>query len=101
MVYGSWLKMLVRNLKGPEFYVCCFLAIVCNGNNSAGVFFMQVDHYIHRILVEEDVTGSKSNRDLFEVSTDAGENFYKKGDFAKSQISNIDDYLLRKVQKIF
>uniref|UniRef100_A0A7N0V872 Uncharacterized protein n=2 Tax=Kalanchoe fedtschenkoi TaxID=63787 RepID=A0A7N0V872_KALFE len=57
-----------------------------------------VDHYIHRILVEEDVNSSlKSKPELFEVSTGFGKNFYKKGDFAKSQISNIDDYLLRKV----
>ncbi|CAM8992801.1 unnamed protein product [Rhodiola kirilowii] len=62
------------------------------------VLAKDVDHYIHRILVEEDVNGSsKSNPEVFEVSSEAGENCYKKGDFIKSQISNLDDYLLRKV----
>ncbi|GMY11791.1 protein IN CHLOROPLAST ATPASE BIOGENESIS, chloroplastic-like [Fagus crenata] len=57
-----------------------------------------VDQFIHRLLVEEDAKNSpESNDELFHSSADAGEKFYKKGDYAKSQISNLDVYLLRKV----
>ncbi|PQP92538.1 uncharacterized protein Pyn_04329 [Prunus yedoensis var. nudiflora] len=52
----------------------------------------------HRILVEEDAKNSgESNEELFHASADVGEKLYKKGDFAKSQISKLDIYLLRKV----
>ncbi|CAA2946984.1 uncharacterized protein LOC111368855 isoform X2 [Olea europaea subsp. europaea] len=57
-----------------------------------------VDQYIHRILVEEDIKGSQEkNEELFFASADAGEKLYKKGDFAASQISSTDIYLLKKV----
>ncbi|CAB4314627.1 unnamed protein product [Prunus armeniaca] len=57
-----------------------------------------VDQLIHRILVEEDAKNSgESNDELFHASADVGEKLYKKGDFAKSQISKLDIYLLRKV----
>ncbi|BFG35927.1 hypothetical protein CerSpe_222010 [Prunus speciosa] len=57
-----------------------------------------VDQLIHRILVEEDAKNSgESNEELFHASADVGEKLYKKGDFAKSQISKLDIYLLRKV----
>ncbi|KAK9284166.1 hypothetical protein L1049_023334 [Liquidambar formosana] len=57
-----------------------------------------VDQYIHRILVEEDAKNSlDGNNELFLASSDAGEKLYKKGDFAESQISNLDIYLLKKV----
>ncbi|CAK7337705.1 unnamed protein product [Dovyalis caffra] len=57
-----------------------------------------VDQYIHRILVEEDANiFSKSNADLFHAAADAGDNLYTKGDYAKSQILDLDVYLLRKV----
>ncbi|CAI9777450.1 unnamed protein product [Fraxinus pennsylvanica] len=57
-----------------------------------------VDQYIHRILVEEDIKSSQEKNDeLFFASADAGEKLYKKGDFAASQISSIDIYLLKKV----
>lgn len=56
--------------------------------------------YIHRILVEEDIKGSQEkNEELFFASADAGEKLYKKGDFAASQISSTDIYLLKKVPK--
>ncbi|KAJ0097368.1 hypothetical protein Patl1_28651 [Pistacia atlantica] len=57
-----------------------------------------VDQLIHRILVEEDAKKSLEDSDkLFDAATEAGEKLYKKGDLAKSQISDTDVYLLRKV----
>lgn len=57
-----------------------------------------VDQFIHRILVEEDAYNSlESSGKLFNAAAEAGEKLYKKGDFAKSQISDTDVYLLRKV----
>ncbi|KAK6946089.1 hypothetical protein RJ641_013633 [Dillenia turbinata] len=57
-----------------------------------------VDQYIHRLLVEEDARNSNEKRaELFDASSDAGEKLYKKGDFAESQIANLDVYLLKKV----
>ncbi|XP_038723009.1 protein IN CHLOROPLAST ATPASE BIOGENESIS, chloroplastic-like isoform X2 [Tripterygium wilfordii] len=57
-----------------------------------------VDQLIHRILVEEDAKNSlKDNGELFLAAADAGENLYMKGDFAKSNITDLDVYLLRKV----
>lgn len=59
---------------------------------------LQVDQFIHRILVEEDANNSlESSGKLFNAAAEAGEKLYKKGDFAKSQISDTDVYLLRKV----
>lgn len=56
-----------------------------------------VDQFIHRLLVEEDANNSPGNDELFHASADAGEKLYRKGDYVKSQISNLDVYLLRKV----
>ncbi|GMI88256.1 Protein in chloroplast Atpase Biogenesis [Hibiscus trionum] len=57
-----------------------------------------VDQYIHRILVEEDANGSHgSNGELFHASSEAGKKLYTRGDFAESQISSLDIYLLKKV----
>ncbi|RWR83010.1 hypothetical protein CKAN_01175000 [Cinnamomum micranthum f. kanehirae] len=57
-----------------------------------------VDQYIHRILVEEDANGSQeSNGKLFNASSVAGKKLYRRGDFADSQIANLDVYLLKKV----
>nr|XP_034913184.1 protein IN CHLOROPLAST ATPASE BIOGENESIS, chloroplastic-like isoform X2 [Populus alba] len=57
-----------------------------------------VDQYINRILVEEDADiSSEGNADLFHAAADAGDNLYKKGDYAKSQILDLDVYLLKKV----
>ncbi|KAK6116218.1 hypothetical protein DH2020_050014 [Rehmannia glutinosa] len=57
-----------------------------------------VEQYINRILVEEDVKNSEErNEELFYASADAENKFYEKGDFAASQISSIETYLLKKV----
>ncbi|GMH13490.1 hypothetical protein Nepgr_015331 [Nepenthes gracilis] len=57
-----------------------------------------VDQYIHRLLVEEDAKNSKENGSLlFDASSEAGNKLYRRGDFAESQIANIDVYLLKKV----
>lgn len=57
-----------------------------------------MNQYIHRILVEEDTKSSQESSDeLFQASADAGTELYKKGDFAASQISSVDSYLLKKV----
>lgn len=61
----------------------------------------KVDQYINRILVEEDADfSSEGNADLFHAAADAGDNLYKKGDYAKSQILDLDVYLSKKVQII-
>ncbi|KAI6701343.1 hypothetical protein NL676_015667 [Syzygium grande] len=57
----------------------------------------QVDRYIHRILVEEDANSQKSSDDLYHTSSEAGNELYNKGDFAKSQIKNLEAYLLKRV----
>ncbi|WRX13234.1 hypothetical protein QQP08_005721 [Theobroma cacao] len=69
------------------------LAIPLSENLSA--FATQVDQFIHRILVEEDVHGS--NGELFHASSEAGKKLYTRGDFAESQISSLDVYILKKV----
>ncbi|OAY33748.1 protein IN CHLOROPLAST ATPASE BIOGENESIS, chloroplastic isoform X1 [Manihot esculenta] len=57
-----------------------------------------VDQFIHRILVEEDAKKSREgNNNIFHAAADAGASLYTRGDFAKSQISDLDAYLLRKV----
>ncbi|RVW61225.1 hypothetical protein CK203_020497 [Vitis vinifera] len=57
-----------------------------------------VDQYIHRLLVEEDANNShETNGELFHASSEAGKKLYRMGDFADSQIANIDVYLLKKV----
>ncbi|KAK8587033.1 hypothetical protein V6N13_086041 [Hibiscus sabdariffa] len=57
-----------------------------------------VDQFIHRILVEVDANSSQNKSDeLFHAASDAGDKLYKKGDFSKSGITDIDVYLLRKV----
>lgn len=57
-----------------------------------------VDQYIQRLLVEEDIKGPQERNDeLFHVSAGAGEKLYQKGDFAASGLSSVDIYLLKKV----
>ncbi|KZV22109.1 hypothetical protein F511_11637 [Dorcoceras hygrometricum] len=57
-----------------------------------------VDQYIHRILVEEDAGSSATRKEaLFYACTDTGIKIYEKGQFAASQIANIDTYLLKNV----
>ncbi|KAH7575274.1 hypothetical protein JRO89_XS02G0073800 [Xanthoceras sorbifolium] len=61
-------------------------------------FATQIDQYIHRILVEEDANHlEESNSELFHASSEAGKKLYRRGDFAVSQITNLDSYLLKKV----
>ncbi|XP_007042470.2 PREDICTED: uncharacterized protein LOC18607963 [Theobroma cacao] len=57
-----------------------------------------VDQFIHRILVEEDANKLHgSNGELFHASSEAGKKLYTRGDFAESQISSLDVYILKKV----
>ncbi|KAL3646303.1 hypothetical protein CASFOL_011483 [Castilleja foliolosa] len=57
-----------------------------------------VKQYINRILVEEDAKNSQERiNELFYASSDADNTFYEKGDFAASQISSMETYLLKKV----
>eukprot|EP00257_Ricinus_communis_P016280 XP_015574415.1 uncharacterized protein LOC8288175 isoform X2 [Ricinus communis] len=57
-----------------------------------------VDQYIHRIVVEEDASQCHgSNGELYDASSEAGEKLYRRGDFAESQIANVDQYILKKV----
>lgn len=60
----------------------------------------QVNQYIHRILVEEDANLYESGAKLYLASSEAGKELYNKGDFANSQITNLDVYLLKKVLKL-
>ncbi|CAH2061372.1 unnamed protein product [Thlaspi arvense] len=65
-----------------------------------GVWFLanNVDQFIHRILVEEDVTKpEESSQEIFDAAGEAGKKLYSKGDFAKSRLMDLDVYLLRKV----
>ncbi|KAM7252120.1 hypothetical protein ACFE04_024003 [Oxalis oulophora] len=57
-----------------------------------------VDQFIHRILVEEDAKNTLEGNDkIFQAAAGVSENLYKKGDFATSQISDLDNYILRTV----
>lgn len=57
-----------------------------------------VDNYIHRILAEADAGGSsEANAELWDASAETGQKLYKQGDFAESQYSDIDTYILKKV----
>ncbi|XP_030552264.1 protein IN CHLOROPLAST ATPASE BIOGENESIS, chloroplastic [Rhodamnia argentea] len=56
-----------------------------------------VDQYIHRILVEEDANSQNGSDELYRASSEAGKELYNKGDFAKSQIKNLEVYLLKEV----
>jgi hypothetical protein len=65
--------------------------ITCDLHNFAHVY--QVKQYIHRILVEADLTGD----DLWAAVGEAGKNLYAKGEFKESQVADLDVYLLKKV----
>lgn len=89
-------KCLERNsleLRAWTRILCkCFIVLFCT----------QVDLFIHRLLIEEDAKNCpESNDELFRASADAGEKLYQRGDYAKSQISNLDVYLLKKVIKLY
>lgn len=55
-----------------------------------------VDQFIHRILVEEDARNCLDD-EMTHAASIVGEKLYEKGDFAKSQIADVDGYLIRKV----
>lgn len=57
-----------------------------------------VDQYIHRLLIEADIDNSSEYSDeLFDASAEVGKKLYRRGDFAETQIANLDVYLLKKV----
>ncbi|WZZ82812.1 hypothetical protein YC2023_103384 [Brassica napus] len=57
-----------------------------------------VDQFIHRILVEEDIfKPEESSQVIFDAAGEAGKKLYSKGDFARSELMDLDLYLLRKV----
>lgn len=59
---------------------------------------IQVDQFIHRILVEEDVSKPEEcSQEIFNAAGEAGKKLYSKGDFASSRLMDLDAYLLRKV----
>lgn len=61
---------------------------------------LQVDQFIHRILVEEDASNHQGSNDkLWDASSDAGRKLYKKGDLVESGIADVDTYLLSKVYR--
>jgi hypothetical protein len=65
-----------------------------------GVWFLanNVDQFIHRILVEEDVSKPEEcSQEIFNAAGEAGKKLYSKGDFASSRLMDLDAYLLRKV----
>ncbi|CAL9233623.1 unnamed protein product [Arabidopsis halleri] len=65
-----------------------------------GVWFLanNVDQFIHRILVEEDVSKpEESSQEILNAVGEAGVKLYSKGDFASSRLMDLDAYLLRKV----
>lgn len=55
---------------------------------------------MHRILVEEDAKLKESSIKLYLASSEAVKELYSTGDFANSQITNLDVYLLKKVLKL-
>ena len=72
----------------------------CNFSLSLSLSLKQVDQFIHRILVEEEANSCQNGSDeFFHAASDAGQKLYKKDDFSKSQITDVDVYLLRKVLK--
>ncbi|XP_030475326.2 protein IN CHLOROPLAST ATPASE BIOGENESIS, chloroplastic-like [Syzygium oleosum] len=65
-----------------------------------GVYLLakSVDHFLHRVLLEEDTLGSlDASNKLLHASAGARGRLYKEGDFTKSKISSFDIYLLKKV----
>ncbi|XP_023533903.1 uncharacterized protein LOC111795609 [Cucurbita pepo subsp. pepo] len=74
------------------------MPVVDVNRNGVWLLAKNVDQFIHRLLVEEDAKGSgEQNDELFLAAADAGQKLYERGDFAESQIKNIDGYLLKKV----
>ncbi|KAJ4751888.1 cyclin delta-3 [Rhynchospora pubera] len=56
-----------------------------------------VDQYIHRLLVEEDVGNVEAGDILWDASGEAGRKLYKKGDAKEAGAAGLDVYILKKV----
>lgn len=65
-------------------------------NHGLWLLAKNVNQYIHRILVEADIS-AESGGDLWSAAGEAGKNLYTKGDFKESQMEDLDVYLLKKV----
>uniref|UniRef100_A0A0D9VNH1 Uncharacterized protein n=1 Tax=Leersia perrieri TaxID=77586 RepID=A0A0D9VNH1_9ORYZ len=65
-------------------------------NHGLWLLAKNVNQYIHRMLVEADITADNAD-DLWSAVGDAGKNLYTKGDFKESQMADLDAYLLKKV----
>ena len=72
------------------------MKITCDLHNFTHVY--QVKQYIHRILVEADISADTGD-DLWAAVSEAGKNLYAKGDFKESQLPDLDVYLLKKVER--
>ncbi|KAF0932844.1 hypothetical protein E2562_012170 [Oryza meyeriana var. granulata] len=65
-------------------------------NHGLWLLAKNVNQYIHRMLVEADISAGDAD-DLWSAVGDAGKNFYTKGDFKELQMADLDAYLLKKV----
>ncbi|KAE8722397.1 hypothetical protein F3Y22_tig00014064pilonHSYRG00099 [Hibiscus syriacus] len=88
--HGVWL--LAKNFFAMPAYLPYIVFI--------SLSLKSVDQFIHRILVNEDANSCQFRDELFHAASDAGDKFYKRGDFSKSGITDIDVYLLRKVSAL-
>ncbi|KAL2635159.1 hypothetical protein R1flu_006638 [Riccia fluitans] len=55
--------------------------------------------YIHRLLVEEDSTGSSHDDKYYSAVGEMGQKLYSRGDFGASGSVSLDVYLMKKVGK--
>lgn len=72
------------------------MKITCDLCNFTHVY--QVKQYIHRILVEADLSADTVD-DLWDAVGEACKNIYAKGDVKESQLADVDVYLLKKVER--
>lgn len=95
-VWRSGVRLIARNVNSSSHSSSVFLKSILYFHEKekwVTVSDIQVDEYIHRILVEED---AQEMSELYIASAEAGEKLYKKGAFAESQIDNLDVYVLKK-----
>lgn len=82
-------------------FIFCFSMAVCSFSYQLHWPTFQVDQFIHRILVEEDIfKPEESSQVIFDAAGEAGKKLYSKGDFARSELMDLDLYLLRKVHML-
>lgn len=82
-------------------FIFCFSMAVCSFSCQLHCPTFQVDQFIHRILVEEDISKpEESSQEIFDAAGEAGKKLYSKGDFARSELMDLDLYLLRKVHML-